>query len=110
PLAQTMIPVPLNTVRVIDGRIGNKVLVQSVAARRTETGTLEVQTRLVNCTDFPLHVQGRTLFLDASNFDVEPPSTWQLVVLPPRSLNQYAEKSTQTEKVATFTVELREGD
>jgi hypothetical protein len=110
PLPGTLSPVPLNTVRIIDPRIGNKVLVQSVMARRTETGTVEVQSRLVNCTDYPQHVQGRTLFLDASNMDAEPPSGWQRVYLAPRALGQYSEKSTDIQRVANFTVELREGD
>ncbi len=110
PLPGTMTAVPLNSVRVIDPRIANKVLVQSVAARRTETGTVEVQSRLINCTDFPLQVQGRTMFLDTANFNVEPPSAWQRVFLPPRSFGQYQEKSTDIRRVANFTVELREGD
>ncbi len=110
PLPGTLSPVPLNSVRVIDPRIGNKVLVQSVQARRTDAGTVEVQSRLVNCTDFPLQVQGRTMFLDKANFDAEPASAWQRVFLSPRSLGQYSEKSTATQTVANFTVELREGD
>ncbi len=110
PLPGTLTPVPLNTVRIIDPRIGNKVLVQSVVARRTETGTVEVQSTLVNCTDFPLHVQGRAHFLDQANFEAEPASAWQRVYLAPRSLGNYGEKSTGVERVNNFTVELREGD
>lgn len=110
PLPGTLTPVPLNSVRIIDPRIGNKVLVQQALARRTETGTVEVQSRLVNCTDYPLQVQGRTLFLDANDMDVEPPSAWQRVYLSPRSLGQYGEKSVDQKRVANFTVELREGD
>ena len=110
PLPGTLTPVPLNTVRITDPRIGNKVLVQAVEARRTETGTVEVMARLVNCTDFPLNVQGRTMFLDASNMDAEPPSGWRRVFLSPRALGQYAEKSTDVTRVANFTVELREGE
>jgi hypothetical protein len=110
PLPGTMSPVPLNTVRVIDPRIGNKVLVQSVMARRTETGTVEVVSRLINCTDFPLHVQGRTMFLDQNNFDVEPASAWQRVYLSPRALGQYGEKSTDIARAVNFSVEIREGD
>jgi hypothetical protein len=109
PLPGTLSPVPLNTVRVIDPRIGNKVLPQSAMARHTETGTVEVQSRLVNCTDFPLQVEGRTIFLDENNFNVEPPSAWQRVFLPPRALGQYGEKSTDIQRVKNFTIELREG-
>ena len=110
PLANTLSPVPINSARVTDQRIANKVLVQSVAARRTETGTVEVQARLVNCTDFPLQIQGRTMFLDANFMDTEPPSAWRRVFLSPRSLGQYSELSTGFRNISNFTIEIREGD
>jgi hypothetical protein len=110
PLQNTLTPVPLNTVRIIDPRIANKILPQSVDARRTPTGTVEVRARLVNCTDFPQQIQARTLFLDSAKFDVEPPSVWRRVIIPPRSFGQYAEKSMSAERVANFTIEMREGD
>ncbi len=50
------------------------------------------------------------MFLDDNNMDVEPPSAWQRVMLSPRSLGQYSEKSTDIRRVVNFTVELREGD
>ena len=84
PIERTLTPVPLNAARIVDEKILNKVLVQSVAARRTDTGTVEVQARLVNCTDFPLQLQGRALFLDANFLDTETPSAWRRVFLPPQ--------------------------
>ena len=110
PLAGTMAPVPINTARVVDAQVANKVLIQAVAARRTETGTVEVQLRLLNCTDFPLQLQGRTMFLDANLMDTEAPSVWRRVFLPPRSIAQYSELSTGFRNIANFSIEIREGD
>jgi hypothetical protein len=109
PLPGTMSPLPLNMARVTDFRITNKVLVQMVQAQRTETGTVRVQARLINCTDFPLQVEGRTQFQDASTMNVEPISMWQRVYLPPRSANDYSEMSVNARRTTTFFIELREG-
>ena len=104
-----MRPVPLNTVSVTDMAISNKVLVQSVHAGRTPTGTTEVMARVVNCTDFPLQVDGRTHFLDQAQRPTEPVSAWQRVHLAARSIGVYRETSTDDANVGNFLIELREG-
>lgn len=109
PVPGTMAEVPLNAVSMTDLAITNKVLVQSVAARRNPTGTVEVFTRLVNCTDFPLQVEGRVQFLDAQQAPVEPISAWQRVYLPARATGVYAESSTDIRRAALYLIELREG-
>lgn len=104
-----MTEVPLNSVQYIDKAITRKVLVQRLYARRSETDTVEVIARLVNCTDYPLQVEGRTAFMDAEQIPTEPTSAWQRVFLPPRAMGVYREISTATQSVANFLVELREG-
>lgn len=105
----TMSEVPLNAVSMTDIAITNKVLVQTVGARRSPTGTVDVFTRLVNCTDFPLQVEGRTQFLDQSQIPVEPTSAWQRVYLPARATGVYQESSTDIRRVSLYLIELREG-
>jgi hypothetical protein len=105
----TMTPIPLNSVSMTDGAITNKVLVQSTAARRTPTQTVEVFARMTNCTDFPLQVEGRTHFFDDKQAPEEPVSAWQRVFLPARSIGTYQDISTGTGAVATYLIELREG-
>jgi hypothetical protein len=109
PVPGTMTPIPLNSVSMTDGAITNKVLVQSTAARRTPTQTVEVFARMTNCTDFPLQVEGRTHFFDDKQAPEEPVSAWQRVFLPARSVGTYQEMSTGTSGVATYLIELREG-
>lgn len=102
-------PMPLNTVNVLDRSILRKVMVQQASAGRATNGSVEIAARLVNCTDHPLQVEGRTHFLTASNMDAEPPSAWQRVQLPPRSMGVYASRSTATDQVQSYLVEVREG-
>jgi hypothetical protein len=70
---------------------------------------VQVATRLVNCTDFPLQVEGRSHFFDEKNMEVEKPSAWNRVYLPARAIGTYSESSTDIRRVAAYLVELREG-
>src|SRR5437773_4623160 len=105
----SMTEMPLNSVNLTDWTITNKVMVQSTNARRTPTGTVEVWARLVNCTDYPLQVEGRTHFLDDGRSPIEDASAWNRVFLPARSFAVYTEHSTNTARVKYYFVELREG-
>lgn len=104
-----MRPMPLNTVNVTDRNIVRKVMVQSANARRTETNSVQVATMLVNCTDHPLQVEGRTHFFDAGYAETEAPSAWRRIYLPPRTVATYSERSAGTNGISTYLVELREG-
>jgi hypothetical protein len=100
---------PLNAVNITDFRLTNKIMVESANARRHPTGTVEVWTRLVNCTDFPLQVEGRTHFLDEARSPAEDVSAWHRIFLPARSYGVYSESSTNVQRVRFYYVELREG-
>ena len=104
----TITETPLNAVNITDVSITNKVMVQSTNARRTPTGTVEVWTRLLNCTDFPLQVEGRTHFLDAAQAPAEGVSAWNRVILPARSFGVYHELSTSATRVTYYYVEVRD--
>ncbi len=104
-----MTDVPLNAVSMTDPAITNKVLVQTTGARRTEADTVEVMSRLVNCTDFPLQVEGRTHFLTAQQAPTESVSAWRRVFLPARAMGVYTELSASTTQVSSFIIEVREG-
>ena len=47
----TMTPIALNSVSFSDTFTAERVLVQYTGAQRTPTGTVEVTTRMFNCTD-----------------------------------------------------------
>ena len=100
---------PVNSVSITDYTITNKVWVEATNARRTPTGTVEVWARFVNCTDFPLQIEGRTHFLDEARAPVEAVSAWHRVFLPPRSFAVYQESSTNVSAVRFYYVEVREG-
>jgi hypothetical protein len=105
----TMTPMPLNSVRITDKNIAKKILPQAVFSRRTQTGTVEVMARLVNCTDYPQEVLVRTSFMDINQMPAEPTSAWQRVFLQPRSQNVYSEKSMMLD-IGYFLIEVDEGD
>ena len=105
----TVSPMPLNTVNITDQAIIQKVIVQASNASRTPTGTVEVWARLVNCTDFPLQIEGRTNFLTAAQAPAEQPTAWTRVMLPARAIGTYSAKSIASDQVATYLIEIREG-
>ncbi|HEY0838160.1 MAG TPA: hypothetical protein VGE72_29900 [Azospirillum sp.] len=110
PTPGTMRPVPLDTVSILDGGLRSRVMVQSVTAGRTAVGNVEVGARLMNCTDTPMPVQGRTQFLDEAQRPAEPPSAWQRLHLPPRSFVSYGEVSVAGPRAASFLIEVRRAD
>ena len=101
--------IPLNAVNITDVAITNKIMVQANNARRAEGGDIEVFARLVNCTDYPLQVEGRTHFLEAGQADAEPVTAWSRVHLPARALGSYSARSTAGAGVESYLIELREG-
>jgi hypothetical protein len=105
----TMMEVPLNTVSVIDPEIASRVMVQSVSASRNAAGNVAVAARLVNCTDWPVQVQGRTQFFDDALRSAEPASAWQRLHLPPRSFASYGEVSVSGAVAGSFLIEPRGG-
>lgn len=87
----------------------SKLAVESTDARRTATRTLEVWAVLRNRTDFPMQIEGRTHFFDDNKVPVERPTAWQRVYLPPQGVDSYWERSTRTDEVTYYYIELREG-
>ena len=102
-------PVPLNAVNVMDVAITNKIMVQATNARRVENGDVAVFARLVNCTDYPLQVEGRTHFMDGAQVDAEPVTAWTRLHLPARALGSYSARSTAGADVESYLIEIREG-
>ncbi len=108
-IPKAMTPVSLNSVQVIDENIKKKIMPQAVFARRTETGTVEVMARIVNCTDYDQEVLMHTSFMDLNQMPTEPVSNWQRVFLSPRSTKVYTEKSMSID-VGYYLIEMDEGD
>lgn len=102
-------PIPLETVQIIDKKLRKTVIAQGVEARRTETDTVEVIARILNCTNAPVQLQLRTTFLSAGQSPTEPVSSWQRIHLQPRSTGVYSEKSISA-SVAHYLIEVRTGD
>lgn len=99
---------PLNSVNLMDKSITNKILVQQTTARREEDGEVSVQTRLINCTDFPLQLEARTHFLDQTGMDAESVTAWTRLYSEPHGLTSYATRSTAGSVVNSYLVEVRE--
>ena len=102
-------PIPLETVQIIDKKLRRTVIAQGVEARRTETDTVEVLARILNCTNAPVQLQLRTTFLSVGQSPTEPVSSWQRIYLQPRSTGVYSEKSISRD-VGHYLIEVRTGD
>lgn len=107
PVESAMTPIPLDAVYVIDDAIRRKVMPQELFARRTPNGSVELVARLVNCTDYPLQVQGRATFLDRDQIPTESASAWQTVFLEPRTFGTYREISIGGPEVVNYMIELK---
>jgi len=106
--ASPLTEMPLNSVSITDYSIMQKVFVRQVASRRTPTGTVEVTSQVINCTDYPLNAEARVQFYDAAQTPSEPVSAWRRFNLPARTSNTWRESSIGTESVRYYMVEMRE--
>jgi hypothetical protein len=97
-------------VRIIDRDISRKISVRKGGASLTSTSNLNIWTRLLNCTDFPLQLEARVQFLNQSHDPIDDVSAWSRIYLPARSVNNYSEKSVkQAHSIGGYIVEVREG-
>jgi len=94
-------------VNVLDRSISNKVQVHELQKRSNPLGTTRVSAVIVNCTDFPLWVQGRTHFTSQSNTESET-SAWKSIHLAGRSQEIYEENSISDQRIDVRVVEIRE--
>jgi len=106
---KSMTPIDLNAVQFTDKPLTRQVLVEGLFARRTETDTVEVTARFVNCTDKPLQVQARSSFMDVSQAPTEPVSAWTQVFIPPKGTGTYRERSMSRDEVQYYLIELAPG-
>jgi len=101
--------IPPNAFNFIEGNLGNKVIARSAVLSSNESGTTRLDVVFANCTDFPLQIEARTQFIDASGIPVERVSGWKRLYLQPRTLSQYQESSTYDGLVNSYLVDVREG-
>lgn len=103
-----MSAIPLDAVQYTDKALTQRVAVQSMFADRTETKTVAVGARFVNCTNEPVALGVRTSFLDDKQRPTETPSAWRTVFVPPKATSNYAETSIARDKVAHYLIEIRD--
>ncbi len=99
-------PIPLDAVEFTDAALSKEVAVQFLQARRTATNTVQVNARMINCTDSTLVIGVRTSFMDKDTTPTEAETAWQNLVLQPRSMGTYQESSLSN-GVEFYVVELR---
>jgi hypothetical protein len=105
-IPRAMTPIALNAVQFTDRALTRTVLVEGLFARRTETDTVEVTARLVNCTGAPVQALARSSFMDEAQAPTEPTSGWRRIFLPPYGTGVYREKSVGREAVHYYLIEL----
>lgn len=103
---RSMTPIDLNAVQFTDKALARQVVVEGLFARRTETDTVEVTARFINCTGEPLQVQARSSFMDETQNPTEPTSVWSRVAIPAYGTGVYRERSMGRDEVKYYLVEL----
>lgn len=103
-----LVEMPLNSVSITDFNVIQKLFVRQSSARRNPSGTVQVVSQIINCTDYPLNVEARTQFYDQGQTPSEQASAWKRLNLAPRTSNTYSENSIGTKNVQYYMVELRE--
>jgi len=98
-----------NNVSLLDRSIENKVFVEATNSRRTPTNTVEVWALFRNRTDYPLQLQCRASFYDATQAPVEGPTAWQRVFLPPNGTANFSNVFSTVLDVGFYNIEVREG-
>jgi len=98
-----------NNVSLLDQSIKNKIFVEATNTRRTATGTLEAWAILRNRTDYPLQLEARASFYDATKAPVDGPTAWQRIYLPPNSTANISEVFTTATDLGYYNIEVREG-
>ncbi len=100
-----MTPIPLGSVQFDSGETAKDVAIQAFYASRTAADTVQLEVRMVSCSDKPRTVRARTSFMRAGGSPAEAPSAWQTLVLAPRALALYKENSIARD-VQNYVVEL----
>lgn len=105
-----MSPIPADSVLFATKGLAKHVAIQGLFASRTETDTVQVTARFVNCSDQVVKLGVRVHFMDSKQRPTEKPTVWQAVFIQPRSMGVYTESSLGAENVGSYLVELRDGN
>lgn len=105
-VAKSMTPIDLNAVQFTDKDLTRRMLVEGLFARRTNTDTVEVSARFVNCTSGPLTIRARSSFMDEVRYPVEPQSAWQRIIIQPYATGVYRERSMKRDEVKYYLIEI----
>lgn len=103
----SMTPIDLNAVQMTDKKLANRVVVEAMFARRTETNSVEVITRFVNCTKKVVELDARSSFMDADQAPTEDSTFWKKVILQPKATGVYRGLSIGRDEVKYYLVEVR---
>ena len=85
----SMTAIDLNAVQMTDKKLAKRVVVEAMFARRTETNSVEVITRFVNCTKKVVELDARSSFMDADQVPTEDSTFWKKVILQPKATGVY---------------------
>ena len=102
-----MTPIDLNAVQMTDKKLANRVVVEGVFARRTETNSVEVITRFVNCTKKVVELDARSSFMDADQVPTEDSTFWKKLILQPKATGVYRGLSIGRDEIKYYLVEVR---
>lgn len=101
-------PIPLNSIQFTDPGLEDLFVIQSIRAKRTDTDTVMVSARMVNCTGSVIQLGIRSTFFDKDQQLYGPPSGWKTIFLQPHALGYYQEASDGID-IAHYLLEFRNG-
>lgn len=85
----------------------SKIAVEKQGTRLLSYDNIEVVVMFRNRTDYTQQLEVRTTFFDKDGLAIEKPSSWKRVILSPKSIEQYSEKSISGDKVQHYFVEVK---
>lgn len=106
-VASAMTPIDLNAVQMTDKKLAKRVVVEAIFARRTETNSVEVITRFVNCTKKPVEIDARSSFMDGDQVPTEDSTLWKKLIIPAKATGVYRGLSIGRDEVKYYLVEVR---
>lgn len=97
-------------VAVLSPELAKVLGVRQAFPGRTDSGLVNVQATLYNCTDVDVAVQARTHFSGTAGLS-EPDSAWKALFLPPRGQVTYLETaiSERTTRVSVEVIDANRG-
>lgn len=98
--------IDMNRVVFLDSGLSQALSVETTGARRSDAGTVEAVAMLRNKTSDPVMILARVQFFDERKMQVEEPTAWRRMFIPPKSIETFRDFSTSVSDVKYYLIEI----